>query len=99
MRDPLLLFVLIVAHASGLPITSLGTLPIDARDAQASKKEKEGLSDEVIIGIAAIFVSVVLSVIGIILAVPHFGRCVQRKQRTGLRKRLRLHQSWPRSRY
>ena len=100
MTYPLLLILLLsfAVHTNGLPIDlCTGTSDILTTRGEA-KSDGKGLSDEAIIGIAAIFASIFLFILGLVLAAPRiriFGCCGQRET---TRTRQKLHRGWYRSR-
>ena len=100
MAYPLLLILLLsfAAYTNGLPV-DLRTSTTDILTTRGeAKSDGKGLSDEAIIGIAAIFASIFLFILGLVLAAPRiriFGCCGQRKTR---KTRQKLHRGWYRSR-
>lgn len=98
MTYPLLLVLSFAAHINGLPI-DLRTSTTDILTTRGeAKSDGKGLSDEAIIGIAAIFASIFLFILSLVLAAPRiriFGSCGQRKT---TKTRQKIHRGWYRSR-
>jgi hypothetical protein len=98
---PLLILVLsFAAHTNGLPIDLRTGVPDILITRGEAKSNGKGLSDEAIIGIAAIFASILLFILGLALAAPQTrtrisGCCGQRKTP---KTRQKLHRRWPQSR-
>ncbi|KAG9199559.1 hypothetical protein G6514_008418 [Epicoccum nigrum] len=101
MTYPLVFILLLsfAAHTNGLPIDLRTGTPDILTTRGEAKSEGKGLSDEAIIGIAAIFASIFLFILGLVLAAPRtniFRCCGQRK---ATKTRQKPHHGWHRSRY
>jgi hypothetical protein len=99
MTYPLLptLLLSFAAHTNGLPTDHCNGTPDTTIIIRGeATDDHKGLSNEAIIGIAAIFASILLFILGLALAAPRiriFG------QRSTTKTRQKLHRRWHRSRY
>ncbi len=99
MAAPLFVAVLLLAtYANSLPISNLGTHTSSNLAIRGEvKSEEQGLSDEAIIGIAAIFVPIILFILTLALPAPRrriFGCFTGRTQQNPSPRRRRIHRRW-----
>ncbi|KAJ8115795.1 hypothetical protein OPT61_g2649 [Boeremia exigua] len=104
MAKPLsVALLLLAAQINSLPISNRnGTSSNNLVIRGEAKSDEEGLSDEAIIGIAAIFVPIVISILTLTLPAPRkrILRCFTgRTPQKPIKQQQRVHRCWPRSRY
>ena len=100
MTYPLLLVLLlsVAAPTNGLPIDlRTGTTPDILTTRGEAKTDGKCLSDEAIIGIAAIFASIFLFILGLALAAPRTRTRIFGQRKT-TKTEQQLHRGWYRSR-